>query len=207
MPTLTHSSAPATLWADPHPPKGRHWGWVCEVGGTSYWAVPHQYPPPQPTHTDPCKYLMLQKTEEPRHLPESVGQIPLSRSFSGAASALSQLQGPHHAAELIVLSRKAAKPLHLPARPQGTGLGSAGKPWGASTFLPTHAAVRSKQKSPRLLQPTASHNVALSRVSGKMEEAPLPKTGKECAATALSQAGGVRWGMAAAATWGAVRNA
>lgn len=116
-------------------------------------------------------------------------------------------QGPHHAAELIVLSRKAAKPLHLPARPQGTGLGSARKPWGASTFLPTHAAVRSNQKSPRLLQPTASHNVALSRVSGKMEEAPLPKTGKECAATALSQAGGVRWGMAAAATWGAVRNA
>lgn len=91
MPTLTHCSAPATLWADPHPPKGRHWGWVCEVGGTSYWAVPHQYPPPQPTHTDPCKYLMLQKTEEPRHLPESGGQIPLSRSFSGAASALSQL--------------------------------------------------------------------------------------------------------------------
>lgn len=71
----------------------------------------------------------------------------------------------------------------------------------------SHTVVRSKQKSPSLLQPTASRSMALSCVSGKMEEAPLPKMGKECAATALSQARGVRWGMAAAATWGAVRNA
>lgn len=71
----------------------------------------------------------------------------------------------------------------------------------------SHTVVRSMQRSPRLLQPTALHSMALSCVSGKMEEAPLPKTGMECAATALSQAGGVGWGMAAAATWGAVRNA
>lgn len=64
---------------------------------TSPWVGPCQYPPPQPRGTGACKYLMLQKTGELRHFPESVGQILSSRSSSGAITALSQFpRSPLH---------------------------------------------------------------------------------------------------------------
>lgn len=43
--------------------------------------------------------------------------------------------------------------------------------------------------SPCLLQPMASHSMAPSHVSRKMEKAPLPKTGKECAALPRAKLG------------------
>lgn len=135
---IDHSSAPAPLWADPYPPKSRHWCWVCEVGGTSYWAVPHRYPPPQSRHTDPCKYLVLQKTKEPRHLPEPVIQIPLPQSFSGAASAFSQLPRSPPCCRAHCAEQEGSRTPPPPSQTAGAGLGSAGKAWGGCAFLPSH---------------------------------------------------------------------